>query len=101
MLRICRPGSIIFLGRRVMASQPGAAPGGHKKAQRQDPIVQYVALRQDLSQPPLQWPGGAVTSQACHACTVAVWEFKEDPTVVEYFADIAHLRKVVVAVRCL
>lgn len=60
-------------------------------------IVQYIALRGDLLKA-MNWPVGAVITQACHASTAAVCSFTEDPAVREYLADMDRMHKVVVEV---
>ena len=62
-------------------------------------IVQYVAVRKDLSSV-LKWPTGAVIAQACHACTAVVISYKDDPYTLEYVQELDRMHKVVVEVFC-
>ncbi|EDO42819.1 predicted protein [Nematostella vectensis] len=57
-------------------------------------LVQYVVVRGDLLTT-LGWPTGAVLAQACHACTAAIWMFKEDPSTLSYTEDLDRMHKVV------
>ena len=60
-------------------------------------LVQYVAIRRDLSSS-LSWPAGAVIAQACHACTAVIVSYKDDPYSVEYTQELDRMHKVVVEV---
>ena len=46
-------------------------------ADRPDPLIQYVVLREDLWTQ-LGWPLGSVVAQGCHAAVAAVWEARDD-----------------------
>ena len=58
--------------------------------------MQFAIVRRDLQQT-LEWPTGAIISQACHACVFAIWMAKDDPVVQEYVCDTMH--KVIKEVR--
>ena len=60
-------------------------------------LVQYVAIRKDLSST-LNWPAGAVIAQACHACTAVIVSYKDDPYTVDYLQDLDRMHKVIVEV---
>ncbi|MFH4982327.1 hypothetical protein AB6A40_009036 [Gnathostoma spinigerum] len=61
------------------------------------PRVMYLILRYDLLSK-LQWPLGALVTQAAHAATACLWTYKDDPDVIEYMDDIEHMRKVALKV---
>ncbi len=63
-------------------------------APRDDPLVQYVALRKDVV---VDWPVGAVAAQAAHAATAALWMSRDAQTTAAYCAadNIDYMRKVV------
>uniref|UniRef100_A0A7S0A333 peptidyl-tRNA hydrolase n=1 Tax=Pyrodinium bahamense TaxID=73915 RepID=A0A7S0A333_9DINO len=61
-------------------AEGGKGPGG--AAPSNDPLAIYVVLRKDLG-----WPTGALINQACHACTAAVWEAREDEQAVLYMSE--------------
>lgn len=52
-------------------------------AQRPDPLIQYIVLREDLWTEH-GWPLGSVVAQGCHAAVAAVWESREDPQTQTY-----------------
>ena len=60
-------------------------------------MVQYVVVRGDLLRQ-LGWPTGAVIAQACHACSAALWLFREDSNTLEYTRDLDNMHKVVLEV---
>ena len=61
-------------------------------------LVQYVAIRRDLSSS-LSWPAGAVIAQACHACTAVIVSYIDDPNTCEYTKELDRMHKVVVEVQ--
>ena len=79
----------------VFSSYPLVSFPKNKMATRK--LVQYVAIRKDLSSS-LSWPAGAVIAQACHACTAVIVSFKDDPYSVEYTQELDRMHKVVVEV---
>ena len=60
-------------------------------------LVQYVIIRGDLLKH-LSWPTGAVIAQACHACSAALWLFREDSNTIEYTKELDRMHKVVLEV---
>ncbi len=77
-------------------------------AKSDDPLIQYIVLRkvwararprqQDLGEA-LKWPAGAVTTQACHASSAALWLFREDADTQAYLAELDHMHKCVLAAK--
>lgn len=62
------------------------------------PIVQYVVVRGDLLRA-LQWPVGAVITQACHASSAALHIFRNDPATQQYLQDLDRMHKIVLEVK--
>ncbi|GMT24580.1 hypothetical protein PFISCL1PPCAC_15877, partial [Pristionchus fissidentatus] len=60
-------------------------------------LVMYIILRRDLISA-LNWPVGAVATQAAHAATAALWTFKDDAATVEYMTDMDNMHKVTLGV---
>lgn len=73
-----------------------APPSG--SAKRGDTIVQYIVLRKDLRED-LEWPLGAVVSQASHASIAAIWHFRDDPYVKRYVDDMDNMHTVVLGAK--
>lgn len=46
--------------------------------EEKDPIIQYIVLRKDLLEKPINWPFGSVATQTCHASVGAIAENLED-----------------------
>ena len=61
-------------------------------------MVQYVVVRSDLLHT-LNWPVGAVITQACHACSAVIHMFHDDPNTQAYLVDLDNMHKVVLQVR--
>uniref|UniRef100_A0A1I7USQ1 peptidyl-tRNA hydrolase n=1 Tax=Caenorhabditis tropicalis TaxID=1561998 RepID=A0A1I7USQ1_9PELO len=61
------------------------------------PLVMYLILRRDL-QSTLQWPLGAVCTQAAHAASAAMWLFRNDAYTVAYTSDLDAMHKVTLGV---
>ncbi|CAD6197871.1 unnamed protein product [Caenorhabditis auriculariae] len=59
--------------------------------------VMYLILRRDLTTA-LQWPLGAVCTQAAHAASASIWLFRDDPNTIAYTADLDHMHKVTLGV---
>ncbi|KAI0230276.1 putative peptidyl-tRNA hydrolase PTRHD1, partial [Lamellibrachia satsuma] len=57
-------------------------------------MVQYVVVRSDLLHT-LNWPVGAVITQACHACSAVIHMFHDDPNTQAYLVDLDNMHKVV------
>ncbi|EKX44169.1 hypothetical protein GUITHDRAFT_39604, partial [Guillardia theta CCMP2712] len=47
----------------------------------EDPLVQHVILRKDLTKKPLSWPAGSMIAQACHVVSKTLWEMKDHANV--------------------
>ena len=62
-------------------------------------LVQYVAIRKDLSST-LSWPAGAVIAQACHACTAVIVLYRDDCHTEDYVQELDRMHKVIVEVIC-
>ena len=60
-------------------------------------MIQYVVVRSDLLHT-LNWPVGAVMTQACHACSAVIHMFHDDPATQTYLADLDNMHKVVLQV---
>jgi peptidyl-tRNA hydrolase len=63
---------------------PSASVGSDMHADADD-LVQFIVLRRDLLKT-MEWPVGAVVSQACHASLAAVWENQDDADVRAYLS---------------
>ena len=61
----------------------------------------YVVVRADLLEDPFSWPLGAVVGQGCHACTAAMWKYRDAEETQEYAApgNIENMHKVVLAAK--
>ena len=81
----------------ALASQGGSGATESKK----DPLVMYVVVRADLLKEPFSWPLGAVVGQGCHACTAAMWQYRDAEETKEYAApgNIENMHKVVLAAK--
>ena len=75
--------------------------GDNEKKEKKDPLVMYVVVRADLLADPFSWPLGAVIAQGCHACTAALWQYREAEETKEYMApsNIENMHKVVLAAK--
>jgi len=60
---------------------------------KSDPIVQYIAIRNDL-----KWPKGALIAQSCHASVAAVHLNYLDTETVAYLNSLDSMHKIVVGV---
>ena len=60
-------------------------------------LMQYIVIRGDLLQS-LKWNKGAVITQACHACSAALWLYREDENTIAYTNELDHMHKVVLEV---
>lgn len=58
----------------------------------------FVIVRRDLLKE-LQWPVGAVISQACHAVSAVLWSYRDHPATIEYMADMDRMHKVTLEVK--
>ncbi|XP_056141440.1 putative peptidyl-tRNA hydrolase PTRHD1 [Lampris incognitus] len=67
------------------------APGATTPTKR---LVQYIIVRSDLVQK-LEWPLGAVITQACHAATAVIHLNYSDADTQEYLAETDSMHKVV------
>ncbi|KDD75858.1 hypothetical protein H632_c467p1 [Helicosporidium sp. ATCC 50920] len=78
-------------------STDAPAPAGQPE---EDPLVQYVVLREDLHTTG-GWQLGSLVAQGCHASLAAVWDSREAADTQAYLSsqNRAHMRKVVLAVR--
>ncbi|RKP09168.1 hypothetical protein THASP1DRAFT_29033 [Thamnocephalis sphaerospora] len=61
-----------------------------------EPLTMFVVVRKDLT---LNWPIGAVMTQACHAATAALWEARDLPETLAYTQVLDSMHKVVLEVR--
>ncbi|KAJ2999893.1 hypothetical protein HDV02_001412 [Globomyces sp. JEL0801] len=57
----------------------------------------YVILRRDLLK--LGFGPGSMISQACHGTSKLLWEYKNDPQVIEYMNDIENMHKVILEIK--
>ncbi|CAI4228078.1 unnamed protein product [Auanema sp. JU1783] len=57
----------------------------------------YLILRRDLTTT-LNWPLGAVCTQAAHAASAAMWLFKDDPNTTIYTSELDSMHKVTLGV---
>ncbi len=57
----------------------------------------YLVLRRDLLTE-LKWPLGALITQAAHAATAVLWEYRTDEEVLKYMDDLNAMRKVTLQV---
>jgi peptidyl-tRNA hydrolase len=62
-------------------------------AAKAEPIVQYIAIRNDL-----KWPKGALIAQGCHASTAAIHLNYADPETARYLSELDTMHKIVVGV---
>lgn len=60
-------------------------------------IVQYVIVRGDLLRT-MNWPVGAIITQACHACCAVTHLFHDDEHMKTYLHDLDNMHKVVLEV---
>ncbi|KAI8058015.1 GE26143 [Syncephalis plumigaleata] len=60
----------------------------------------FVIVRKDLVKS-LDWPIGAVMTQACHAATAALWETRHLPDTIAYMDDLPNMHKVVLETKSL
>lgn len=61
--------------------------------EKNDPIVQYIAIRSDL-----KWPKGALIAQGAHASVAAIHLNYNDSETVKYLNNLDSMHKVVVGV---
>ncbi|CAB3409959.1 unnamed protein product [Caenorhabditis bovis] len=59
--------------------------------------VMYLILRRDLTTK-LNWPVGAVCTQAAHAASAAMWIFRNDPNTEVYTSNLDSMHKVTLGV---
>jgi hypothetical protein len=62
-----------------------------------NPRIMYLVLRRDLLTE-LKWPLGALITQAAHAATAVLWEYRTDEEVLKYMDDLDAMRKVTLQV---
>ena len=58
------------------------------------PLTIYIIIRKDLTKS-LDWNTGSIIAQASHACTSALWKYKEHEQVQEYMKSLNSMHKVV------
>ncbi|KAI9594002.1 peptidyl-tRNA hydrolase II domain-containing protein [Syncephalis fuscata] len=69
-------------------------------ATKLEPLTMFVIVRKDLVKN-LEWPIGAVMTQACHAATAALWETRHLPETIAYTDDLVNMHKVVLETKSL
>jgi peptidyl-tRNA hydrolase len=75
------------------SSQNNENTDNDNNTKKNDPIVQYIALRSDL-----KWPKGALIAQSCHATAAVIHLNYSDKETVEYLANLDSMHKIVVGV---
>ena len=60
---------------------------------KDDPVVQYIAIRSDL-----KWPKGALIAQCCHASVAAIELNYNDDQTKQYLKNLDSMHKIVVGV---
>lgn len=58
-----------------------------------EPLVMFIIIRKDLIKG-LNWPMGAVITQACHAATAAIHQFRAHPDTQLYLDKLGEMHKV-------
>ncbi|KAL6783863.1 hypothetical protein ACKKBG_A40325 [Auxenochlorella protothecoides x Auxenochlorella symbiontica] len=98
------PSITSFSGPWTLTSARGARTGAvagtsASMAGSEDPLIQYIIIREDLWKEQ-GWSLGSVMAQGCHAAVAAVWESKGAKSTEEYCssANIDSMRKVVLQV---
>lgn len=61
-------------------------------------IIMYIILRRDLLTQ-LNWPFGALITQACHASTAVLWMARDDSICHQYMENMDNMRKITLEVR--
>ena len=64
-----------------------------------DPLIQTIVVRKDLSEAAMNWPIGAVMTQACHASVGAIVKFSDDAGTQQYTSalNLPSMHKVVLS----
>lgn len=70
----------------------------HMTTKTNEPLIMYLILNKSLADRP-NWTTGSIIAQAAHAATKCLWQFKDDPCVIDYMLHPNSMHKVILQLK--